>query len=162
MKLVATIAAAMLLLCGCAAEQTYETVLDVWQEQQEITPRAICVDLPGESAMPAMDSDGGRVYISSDYEIYIQTLPGGDIDATMQALSGYQREDLTVLSTMQEDTAKYEFVWATAGEGGDLLGRGIILDDGNYHYTMAVLRNADTAQKSAVVWDGVFSSFRLA
>ena len=38
----------------------------------------------------------------------------------------------------------------------------VILDDGHHHYTMSVLRNADTAQKSAVVWDSVFTSFRLA
>lgn len=155
------LAAVVLLLCGCAAEETYETVLDVWEEQEMPSPRAISVDLPGETAMPAMESDSGRAYISTEYEIYIQTMPAGDISATMEAMSGFESEDLTILSTMQEDAQRYEFVWASAGEGGDYLGRGVILDDGNYHYTMTVLRNAETAQESSVVWDGVFSSFRL-
>ena len=161
MKLVAIIIAVLLLLCGCAAEETYETVLDVWEEQPLPEARSICVDLPGESAMPVMETDGGRVYVSSDYEIYVQTMTGGDIGATIEEMSGYPQETLTVLSTMQEDAMRYDFVWATAGEGGDFLGRGIILDDGNYHYTMTVLRDADTVQASAVVWDAVLSSFRL-
>ena len=161
MKLVAIITAMLLLLCGCAAEETYETVLDVWEAQPLPEAKTICVDLPGESAMPVMETDGGRVYVSSDYEIYVQTMPGGDIGATIEEMSGYPQEILTVLSTMQEDAMRYDFVWATAGEGGDFLGRGIILDDGNYHYTMTVLRDADTVQDSAVVWDAVFSSFRL-
>lgn len=156
------IAAVALLLSGCGVQQTYETVMDVWQEQEIPEPRAISVDLPGETALPVMESDSGRAYVASDYEIYIQTMPGGDLGATMEAMSGYRQEDLTVMTTLQEDATRYEFVWASAGEGGDFLGRGVILDDGHHHYTMSVLRNADTAQKSAVVWDSVFTSFRLA
>ena len=161
MKLVAMIVSVLLLFCGCAAEETYETVMDVWEEVPAPEAKSICVDLPGESAMPVMESDGGRVYVSSDYEIYVQTMPGGDIGATIEEMSGHPQESLTVLSTMQDDAMRYDFVWATAGEGGDLLGRGIILDDGSYHYTMTVLRDADTVQSSTVVWDAVFSSFRL-
>ena len=156
------IMAAMLMLSGCAAQETYETVMDVWQEQDSLAPRAILVDLPGESALPVMESDGGRAYVASGYEIYIQTMPSGELGATVEAMSGYPQEALTVMSIFQEDVMRHEFVWAAAGEGGDLLGRGIILDDGHHHYTMTVLRNADTAEKSPVVWDSVFSSFRLA
>lgn len=151
----------MCLLCGCGAEQTYETVMDVWEVAEEPVPKAIAVELPGEAAIPAMESDSGRAYVCRDYEIYIQTLPGGDLNATMEAMSGFEKDKLTVLTTLQEDAQRYEFVWASAGEEGELLGRGIILDDGNYHYTMSVLRSAETAQQSSVVWDGVFSSFRL-
>lgn len=155
------VVAAMLLLCGCTQREEFETVMDVLEVQEYPLPRAISVDLPGETSLPVMESDNGRAYLCNDYEIYIQTLPGGDVDATMEAMTGFERESLTVLSTMAEEIQRYEFVWASAGEGGDFLGRGIILDDGNYHYTMSVLRNVETEQTSAVVWDGVFSSFRL-
>lgn len=150
------------LLCGCAATQTYETVSDVWQEGEQPAPRSVLVELPGESALPVMEHDGGRAYVCNDYEIYIQTMPGGDLGATLEAMSGFAPEKLTVLSTSQEDISRHEFVWATAGEAGDLLGRGVVLDDGNYHYTMTVLRSAEKEESSSVVWDGVFSSFRLA
>ena len=150
------------LLCGCGAQETYETVHDVWMEGELPEARSILVELPGESALPVMEHDGGRAYVCNDYEIYIQTMPGGDLGATLETMSGFAPEKLTVLSTSQEDVSRHEFVWATAGEAGDLLGRGVVLDDGYYHYTMTVLRSAQKAEHSSVVWDGVFSSFRLA
>lgn len=149
------------MLCGCGVAETFETVADVWAEPAAPEKRAIAVDLPGETAMPVMESDNGRIYLCSDYEICIQTLDGGDLSATVEAMSGFAADEITVMSTRQGEVSRHEFVWAAAGEGGDILGRGIILDDGNYHYTMTVLRNADAAQTSTVVWDGVFSSFRL-
>ena len=151
-------AAVVLMLSGCAAQETYETVMDVWQEQQTPPPRAIAVDLPGETALPVMESNGGRAYVTSDYEIYIQTMPGGDLSATMEAMSGYRQEDLTVMTTLQEDATRYEFVWASAGENGDRLGRGMILDDGNFHYCLSVLADAEDAQNCQQVWEELFTS----
>ena len=46
-------------------------------------------------------------------------------------------------------------------EKGDMLGRGVILDDGSYHYCMSVLRSADGTKKSRIVWSDVFGSFGL-
>ena len=40
-----------------------------------------------------------------------------------------------------------------------LLGRGAILDDGNYHYCMSLLRPAEKV--SQVLWNPVFASFSL-
>lgn len=148
-------------LTGCGAAPTMETVADVMVEPAAPEPRAISVILPGETAMPAMESDAGRIYMGSDYEICIQTLPGGDLSSTVESMSGFAHDDLTVMTTQQDGYARHEFVWASAGEGGDLLGRGVVLDDGNYHYALTVLRSAGTEGTSTVVWDGVFSSFRL-
>ena len=150
-----------LMLTGCGAEPAMETVADVMAMPAVPEPRAIAVALPGETSMPAMESDAGRSYMASDYEICIQTVTGGDLDATVQTMSGFSADELTLVTTQSGDLKRHDFVWAAAGEGGDLLGRGVILDDGIYHYTMAVLRNAHPADGSAVVWDGVFSSFRL-
>ena len=57
---------------------------------------------------------------------------------------------------------RYEFVWVSAGETGERLGRGVILDDGSYHYVMTVLRDAESTENSQIVWNDVFASFRLA
>ena len=65
------------------------------------------------------------------------------------------------LSALIDDADRYEFVWVSAGEKGDRLGRGVVLDDGSYHYCMSVLRDADNPKKSQVVWSDVFSSFSL-
>ena len=63
--------------------------------------------------------------------------------------------------TAQDGAKRYDFVWASAGENGDQLGRAVILDDGNYHYCLSVLRDADTTEKSQIVWRDVFDSFKL-
>ena len=150
-----------LLLCGCAAEETFETVADDLVQSVMAQPKEISVSLPGEAALPAVESDSGRLYLCEDYEICIQTLESGDLDATVQTLSGYAKEDLTVMETLQDGVSRYEFVWASAGEKGDRLGRGVILDDGAYHYVMTVLRDAETTERSQVVWNDVFQSFSL-
>lgn len=161
MKTIAPALLALLLLAGCAAEQTFETVADVWAQPELPEPGSICVALPGETALPVIESDGGRIYLCDDYEVYLQTVEGGDLSGTIQTMCGYSPEELTVLTTQQGGMDRYEFVWASAGETGDWLGRGVVIDDGTYHYTMAVLRDAASIETSQVVWDGVFSSFRI-
>lgn len=151
----------LLLLTGCGAEQTMETVADVWVEPTLPEPGSISVALPGETALPVIESDSGRVYLCNDYEVYLQTLESGDLPDTVRTMSGFSPEELTMVSTTQDGMNRHEFVWASAGETGDWLGRGVILDDGNYHYTMTVLRSAESVETSQVVWDGVFNSFRI-
>ena len=152
----------VLLLAGCAEQPVMETVADDLTEPAAVPVRQIQVNLPDEAAVPTVEGSGGRIYLCEDYEIVIQTMAAGDLDATVRALSGYDRQRLTVISTRPADVNRYDFVWATAGEEGDRLGRAVILDDGNYHYTMTVLRDADTTENSQIVWRSVFESFRLA
>lgn len=151
-----------LLLTGCAAEETFETISDDLVQPVMAQPREVSVSLPGEVSMPAMESDSGRMYLASDYEIYIQTLDRGDLNATIQTVSGYDKDALTVMQTSLDGVDRYEFVWTCAGENGDRIGRGVVLDDGDYHYVMTVLRDADTTETSQIVWNDVFDSFRLA
>lgn len=151
-----------LLLTGCGAEETFETISDVPVQPVLAAPGEIRVELPGETAIPAMESDTGRCYLASDYEIHIQTLEGGDIGRTIRTLSGFEKDGLTVMQTQRDGMQRYEFVWSCTGESGDRLGRAVILDDGCYHYTMTVLRDADTTESSQIVWRDVFDSFSLA
>lgn len=150
-----------LLLSGCKAEETLETIADEWAVPVMAQPKEISVSLPGEAAIPAVEGSSGRIYVCEDYEIVIQTYPSGDLNATIQELSGYSRDDLTIVETMQNGIDRYDFVWASAGEGGDQLGRAVILDDGEYHYTMAVTRSSDTTETSQITWSQVFQSFTL-
>ena len=156
------IALLALLLTGCAAQETMETIADEILQPVMAQPGEILVSLPGETAMPAMESDSGRMYLASDYEIYIQTLSSGDLSGTIRGVSGYEQEDLTVIHTETDGTDRYEFVWSCVGEKGDRLGRAVILDDGKYHYVMTVLRDAETTVSTQVCWNDVFSSFSLA
>ena len=160
MKILMGVLALAIVLCGCGAEETFETVADEMVLTVMAQPRSIAVELPGEAALPVVENDNGRIYLCEDYEIVLQTLEGGDVSATMETVSGREKEKLTVMETCADGISRYEFVWAAAGEEGDRLGRGVILDDGNFHYTLCVLRNADSV-RSQTNWNQVFSSFSL-
>lgn len=161
MKKKIVIAVLALLLTGCAAEETFETISDDIVQPVMAQPREVSVSLPGETSMPTMESDSGRMYLVSSYEIYIQTLDGGDLNETVRTVSGYEMDALTVMQTNLDGVDRYEFVWSSAGENGDRIGRGVILDDGDYHYVMTVLRDADTTENTQIVWNDVFNSFSL-
>ena len=148
------------MLSGCGAEETFETVADEFLEVAAVQ-RQILVELPPEAAAPASESDAGTIYICDGYEIMLQTLTGGDLDATLRTVSGYGREDLTVVESRQGDYKRYDLVWACAGEEGERIGRGAVLDDGNYHYVLCVLSDADRVQEYEEVWSALFSSYSL-
>lgn len=148
-----------ILLTGCRAEETFETISDDMALPAMAQPMELQVQLPGEAALPVVENDSGRLYVCQDYEILLQTLEAGDLNATMEAICGYSRENLTVMETFLDGVSRYEFVWASAGETGDRVGRGVILDDGHYHYCLSALWNADSTEKGQTNWDQVFSSF---
>lgn len=148
-----------LLLCGCGAKETMETISDEPVQAVMAQPREISVRLPDNAVAPVLEGEAEQVYLSDDYEIVIETLSAGDLDATMRSISGYGRDQLTVMETQWDHVTRYDFVWAATGEKGDRLGRAVVLDDGQYHYCMSVLRDAQAV--SQVVWRDVFASFEL-
>jgi len=147
------------LLTGCGSRETLETVADELAVPVMAQPKRIQAKLPGEAAMPTVESDSGRLYLCQDYEIMLQTLAGGDLDATLRSVTGYGREDLTVLETLRSDMPCYEFTWSCAGEAGDRVGQGILLDDGTYHYCMTALWDAEKSEDLQIIWSEIFSSF---
>lgn len=162
MKKWVAILALILALAGCGKQETMETVADEWVAPVMAQPRQITVKLPGEAAMPVSESDSGRLYVCQDYEIALQTLSSGDLDGTLRSVTGYGREDLVILETLRSDLPCYEFTWTCAGESGDRIGRGILLDDGDYHYVMTALWDAEKTEQMQISWSEVFSSFDLA
>ena len=140
-KLFLTAVLGATLLWGCANQETLETVADVWDVPAMAAPRQISVELPEGAGAETLESDAGRLYVTDDYSLSLETLEAGDLDATLRQLTGRGKEDLTVMET------------------GEMLGRGAILDDGNYHYCMSLLRPAEKV--SQVLWNPVFASFSL-
>ena len=149
------------LLTGCASETVYEIVSDEWVQPVSAEVRQILLTLPAEAASPALEEDGGAVYICDQFEVYQQILPSGDLSATVRTVSGFDAENLTVLKTMQADAKRYDFVWACAADSGDRIGKGCILDDGNYHYVLTVLGDASAAAECSGIWQEIFNSFAL-
>ena len=149
----------VLLLCGCRGEETLETVNDEWIVPAMAQPREISVRLPDNAVTPVLEQEGSQLFMAEGYEIMVETLASGDLDATIRSVSGYGKDQLTVLETRQGEADRYDFVWTAAGEKGDRLGRAVILDDGDYHYCLSVLRDAGETQ---ILWRDVFASFSLA
>lgn len=152
---------AVLLLTACGAQETVETVADDMAVPVMAEPREIAVDLPEDGEQTIVEGASGNLYLGSDYSVAIETLDAGDLDRTIYDLTGFHKSDLTVITTESEGVKRYEFVWAAAGETGEQLGHGVILDDGNYHYCMSVLRDASTTETSQISWRDVFGSFQL-
>lgn len=160
MKKLLVLFLAALLLGGCGTVETMETIADEWEIPVAAKPKEIQLNLPGEALACAMESNTGRMYFGDSYEISVQTLSSGDLNATLEDITGFSREDLTVMETKEGDLKRYEFVWASAGEAGERLGRGIILDDGDYHYCLSVLQDADVTD-CQIIWSEVFRTFDL-
>ena len=150
-----------LMLSACGKTETFETVGDEWVQQVIAEPASISLYLPPEAAAPVLESGEGAVYDCGDYEIRRQDLPAGDLSATVQSVTGYSLDELTVLETKQGDAKRYDFVWVSASEEGEQVGKGCILDDGNYHYVVTILGNADTANDYQAVWQEIMASFSL-
>ena len=148
----------VILLSGCKAEETLETVSDEWIVPVMAQPREISVRMPEDLVLPVLEQEGRQLYMGPNYEIMLETMAAGDLQATIRNLSGYEQEQLTILETDQGEWNRYEFVWTAAGEQGHRLGRAVILDDGDYHYCMTALRDAE---ESLIVWQDVFQSFSL-
>jgi len=150
----------ILALTACGRQETLETVADEIVQPVMAQPREVEVRLPQGAVAPVLENGGAQLYMGADYEIMVETYTSGDLDATIKNLTGYDEEDLTVLKTERDGIPCYDFVWATTGERGPQLGRGVILDDGDYHYCLSVLRDAD-GEESQIVWSDVFDSFTL-
>ena len=152
-----------LMLAGCAnTEPTFETVSDVCAQPAAAAPRQILLEIPNEAAQTVLSgNDTDKLYLCEDYSIAVQTMAAGDLDRTVRAVSGYGREELTILKSSAESYTRYDFVWVSAGEGGNQVGKATILDDGNYHYALSCMASEEKSEEVASAWDRIFSSFWL-
>ena len=162
MKKLLMLLALALCLSGCGTQETFETVEDI----QTIEPAAVCqqfaVKLPEEAAAPTFQDDSGaELYVCQDYTISKQIFSSGDLEKTIQTITGKSQEELQIIKTMQNTYDRYDFVWATAGEDGLQLGRACILDDGNYHYTLSSLTRESASGILQKTFSDMYDSCRL-
>lgn len=156
------LAVLMLILSGCDAAETFETVWDLWEEPEIQPVRQVRVTLPDESVAPVFSAtESGRLYLCDDYTVTVETMIAGDLDATFRAVTGYPQAYLTVMHTQTSDGKRYECAWVSAGEGGECVGRTVILDDGHYHYAVTVMSQAETAGELTGQWQKVLESVTL-
>ena len=150
-----------LMLTGCGAEETFETIADEFIQSAAAPLRELVLELPEEAVLPASESDAGTLYLCDGYEISVQTLPAGDLEASVYQITGFSKDRVEVISTHPGTYRRYDLVWSTLGEQGDQVGRAAILDDGSYHYVLSVLAEADRAGEFEQVFRALFESYAL-
>lgn len=153
---------AALLLGGCGAQPTFETVDD-----DDLLPvsgqiKQIELELPKEAAQPVCVSDNGdRLYLCSGYTLMIQTLPGGNLDSTLRQISGFDTQQLRPVHTKTGEADRYDFVWTAAGEGADQVLRSVVLDDGQNHHVVTVVADATDGGNLQETWNQLLSTVSL-
>lgn len=161
-RIVLIIALSALVLTGCGARETFETVSDTYIISAAAEQKTILLELPEEAASPAMESgDTAQVYLCDGYAIMLEILPAGDLDQTLRTLTGFSKDELMLIQT-GDTVQRYDCVWSSQAEEGDMIGRAAVLDDGNYHYTLSVLAEAELAGALESTWNALFAGFALA
>lgn len=151
-----------LLLTGCSAQETFETISDIYAVPASVTMYEVQLSLPDEAASPSMEADdGSKIYLCDGYTVTVQTMQAGDLDRTLREVSGFSKEELTIMKTRKDDVTCYESAWCAAGEGEDQICRSVILDDGNYHYAVTVMANYSLAGELSAVWQHILDSVSL-
>ena len=149
-------------LCGCAAEPTFETVDDTQIVSAVAPVRTVQMDFPPEAATPVMESaEGGALYQCDGYVLTVQTLSGGDLDRTLRQLTGYGQEHLRPVKTKFSNGLRYDMSWVSAGESGEEVGRCVLLDDGQNHYAVSVMADASRAGDLHKTWKALLNSVTL-
>lgn len=153
----------VLLLTGCSSREDFETMSDTYEEPEILPASGVWMQMPEEAAAAAMEmQDGSKLYLCDGFSMAVQTFRAGDLRATLKSVTGYDQEQLLVMERRQDAMTRYECVFTAAGEGGDQVVRTVILDDGNYHYTLTLMTDADSAGKLAQTWQSILDSFCLA
>ena len=146
MKIWIVLCTLVMLLTGCGAQETFETVQDIMPVEPVASPQQFFVNLPEDTAAPTFqDGDREELYVCRDYCISKQILDGGDLQKTLMSVTGKDQSELELLKTRAENWDRDDFVWTSAGEEGLQLGRACILDDGNFHYVLSVMAQEESA-----------------
>ena len=160
MKIVIAICGMLIMLCGCSNMGAFETVMDVVPVTEVRPAGSIKLSLPEEAAVAVFENlVEGKIYLCEDYEITVQTLEGGDLEKTMQEITGFSKDRLTVMETAQGELKRYDCVWSAMGEGEVQIGKTAILDDGVWHYAVSVMADASKAELLQEKWQELFRSF---
>ena len=162
MRFIGVLLIAIVLMSGCMAQPVMETVNDVAEVPAISQQRKLEIKLPKEATVPTLQSDdGGSLYICDDYTIAVQTLESGDLDKTLHSLTGFRKSDITVMETEISGAKRFNCVWSATDEGGDYVGRALVLDDGQYHYTVSVMAEFSKAGNLSAKWKELFDSVQL-
>ena len=150
-------------LSGCAAAETFENVEDVLVQPAMAEVGEITLTLPPEASSQTMlGNDGDKLYFCDGYTVAVQIMSRGDLDRTCRQLCGFGADGVNILETSANGQRRYDWVWTAAGEGGDVVGRVVVIDDGKYHYCVSLQTQAQMAWELESAWSELLRSFAVA
>lgn len=162
MKKVWCVLVLALLLSGCSGGKTLETVTDVQDVSVMAQMKQVHVSLPSDASVETLENGANeKIYLCDGYTVSVQILPGGDTERTFRELTGFSKEQLTLMQRQNGNYSRYDCVWSAAGEGEDLVARCTVLDDGSFHYAVTVCAPFSDAGDLSKTWQNILSSVTL-
>ena len=148
-------------LCGCSNAETFEVISDSVVDYPTATPGKVQLKLPDDAALSVMNGSNGQSYEGDYYQIIVQTYPSGDLNQTLQLITGYGKNNLNVIEVSDDNLNKYLCAWSSVSEEGEVVGKCAVLDDGRYHYCLAVLVDAQMSAEVREDIDVLFANYSL-
>lgn len=140
MKKICIFLLAVCLFAGCAEKKTYETISDGLDSPKLPVRLEMTAVLPEEAASPVFSTtDAGKLYECTDCTITMHTVTAGDFSGLIRDVTGYDRENLQIMESVQAGLPSLQVVWTATGEGQTQVGRACILTDGNYYYVLTAM-----------------------
>lgn len=150
----------VMLLSGCGAKQTFETVDDELLQPVMAEVGTVELSLPPEaSAQTMLAEKEDKLYFCDGYTLAVQIMDCGDLNRTCRELCGYDVQMLNIVETAAQGQRRYDWVWTTVSEEGDCVGRAAVIDDGSYHYCVSLQTQAQLAGEMEEAWGGILRSF---
>ena len=151
----------LLMLWGCGTQPVWEQVEDVYSGSEPAAGK-VEVSLPeGATVLTSAADNRQQIYFCDGFTLTVQTLAGGDLDRSLRETTGFGKDSLTLLETQRDGLRCITCAWTSLGEGGEQVGRLLLLDDGSYHYALTVMADAEIAGELAPVWDSLLSQATL-
>lgn len=162
MRKLCMLACLCILFAGCSQQKQYETLSDPCLTEEQQAPGVIQISATDDLAAPVIQTENGdRLYIADDYTVTIQTMAGGDLNATLKSCTGFGRDRLTVMETEKDGMKRYDCAWTAAGEESQSVGRITILEDAGYHYVLTVTAPGSEIDAMTAAWQELSDSFSI-
>ena len=151
-----------LFLGGCASQQTFETLLDAYDVSVMAEIRQVELALPEDAVITTIEQENvGKLYLCDGYNVAVQTMESGDLNKTLYETTGFEEEQLAIMKTKRGEVTRYDYTWCAAGEAEEQICRGVLLDDGSYHYVVTVMADASKAGDLTATWQHILDSAKL-
>lgn len=164
MKKLCILLLAVLMLAGCTEKKTFETISDGLETPKTSAKLEMTANMPAGATSPVFSAaDTGKLYEYEDCTVTMHCVAVGDFSGLVRDITGYDREKLQIMESVQSGFQSFQTVWTSAGEGQTQVGRATILTDGSYYYVLtAMVPEAKAGSLLTGELKELFASFRVA